>query len=102
MTAPWVDVLAKVVAGAPSLPGAKCRGRSHLFDERQPDEPADVANDRHAQAAGLCQRCPARDRCTEWVASLPASKRPSGVIAGRRPRPAGRPKAQPSTERTTP
>ena len=74
----WLGAL----LGAPSLPGAKCRGRSHLFDEAQPGE---NATQRHNQAAGLCSRCPSLAACTEWVDSLPKAKRPPGVVAGRIP-----------------
>lgn len=75
------DLLA-ALAGAPALPGARCRGRHHLFDEAGPDEPAEVVEQRHAQAVGLCQHCTALASCTQWFDSLPRTQRPSGVIAG--------------------
>lgn len=83
--APWVEVLAAVLAGAPSLPGAKCRNRPHLFDERGPDEPEDVAQQRQEQALGLCRICPALASCDAWFTELPARKRPAGIVAGRTP-----------------
>jgi hypothetical protein len=73
------------LAGAPSLPGARCRGRSHLFDAAADREPAPVVEARHNQAVGLCTRCPALTRCQEWVGGLPAKKRPAGVVAGQAP-----------------
>jgi hypothetical protein len=76
------DTLIAQLAGAPSLPGARCRGRSHLFDARADREPAPVVEQRHAQAVGLCTRCPALVRCRDWVDSLPVKKRPPGVVAG--------------------
>ncbi|WP_231384340.1 hypothetical protein [Mycobacterium sp. UM_WGJ] len=79
---PVVEVLAAVLAGAPSLPGARCRNRSHLFDERGVDEPPEVAEQRHQQAIGLCRVCPALASCQQWYADLPARKRPPGVVAG--------------------
>lgn len=82
MTAAWSE-LAGALAGAPSLPGAKCRGRAHLFDPAATSEPTEVVAQRHAQALGLCQRCPALDACTEWVSSLRPSRRPPGVVAGK-------------------
>ena len=87
------DQLIAVIAGAPALHGARCRSKSHLFDAAQPGEdPATVAA-RHAQALGLCEHCPALDRCREWFDSLKPSKRPLGVVAGRiNPGPAGRPR----------
>jgi len=97
----WVDLLEKVLAGAPSLPGAKCRGRAHLFNGAEPDENPETVAARHAQALGLClNSCPSLSRCAEWVNSLPKSKRPLGVVAGqvwengkpKSERPPGRPR----------
>lgn len=77
-----LDSLLAAIGGAPALPGAKCRHRHHLFDERGPDEPEDVAEQRHAQALGLCRLCPSLAGCQRWYADLPARHRPTGVIAG--------------------
>lgn len=76
------DLLA-ALAGVPVLPGAKCRGRAHLFDEARPDEAPDTAEQRHGHAVTLCRSCPALPSCSEWFDSLPRSKRPPGVVAGR-------------------
>jgi hypothetical protein len=83
------------LAGAPALPGAKCRGRSHLFDDATPGESDDVVAQRHLQALGLCERCPALFRCQDWFDELTPSQRPEGVVAGqvRRRRVRGRPKS---------
>jgi WhiB family redox-sensing transcriptional regulator len=55
---------------APSLPGARCRGKHRLFDEAAPGEdPATVAA-RHAQAIGLCSHCPSLTRCQTWFLGL--------------------------------
>ncbi|MEH3129156.1 MAG: WhiB family transcriptional regulator [Mycolicibacterium neoaurum] len=77
-------VLAALISATrtPALPGARCRGRAHLFDERHPDENTEVARQRQTQALGLCSRCPALDACRVWLNSLPASQQPSGVVAG--------------------
>jgi WhiB family redox-sensing transcriptional regulator len=77
------DTLIAQLAGAPALHGARCRGRSHLFDARADREPLPVAEARHAQALGLCARCPALVRCKSWLDDLPVRKRPLGVVAGR-------------------
>lgn len=77
-----LDSLLSALGGAPALPGARCRHRSHLFDERGGDEPEDVAEQRHQQALGLCKVCPALAGCSEWFDALPARKRPTGVVAG--------------------
>ncbi|MDQ1304720.1 MAG: WhiB family transcriptional regulator, redox-sensing transcriptional regulator [Actinomycetota bacterium] len=69
--------------GTPALPGARCRGRSHLFDDAAQGEPADTVEARHRQAIGLCQRCPALEQCGSWLDSLKPSQRPAGVVAGR-------------------
>jgi WhiB family redox-sensing transcriptional regulator len=75
------------LAGAPALVGARCRGKGHLFDGASPGERAEVVAARHNQAVGLCQHCPALDRCRTWVDGLPRSKRPEGVVAGKIPMP---------------
>jgi hypothetical protein len=77
-----LDDLLLSLAGAPSLPGARCRGRHHLFDPPTRNEDAPVVEARHAQALSLCGRCPALALCRAWVAELPARQRPPGVVAG--------------------
>lgn len=72
-----------LLAGAPSLPGARCRGRSHLFDASETDGPKAAAAERYAQALGLCEHCPSLEPCSDWFDSLRPSQRPEGVIAGR-------------------
>lgn len=69
---------------APALPGARCRGKHHLFDapSELDREPAETTAARHAQALQLCRGCTALASCTTWFDSLPTSKRPHGVIAG--------------------
>lgn len=75
--------LVGALAGTPSLPGAKCRGRPHLFDESGPDEDETVVAARYSQALSLCQRCPALDTCERWFLALQPRKRPTGIVAGR-------------------
>lgn len=84
------DALGMAVA----LPGARCRGRHQLFDEAQPGEDVDNANDRHSRALVLCAECPALAKCADWVDGLPKRDRPTGVVGGRviRPGSAGRPR----------
>lgn len=77
-----LDDLLLAIAGAPTLPGARCSGRHHLFDPPTGGEDLAVVEARHAQALGLCERCPALASCRQWVDELPARKRPLGVVAG--------------------
>ena len=77
------DNLMLALAGAVSLPGARCRNRSHLFDAAEPNEEPGTVAARHSQAIGLCNLCPSFQKCGEWLYSLPPSRRPSGVVAGR-------------------
>ena len=91
----WVALLEKVLTGAPALPGARCRGRTHIFDGAAPDENPDTTAARHAQALGLCRHCPSLTRCEDWYLGLPKSKRPIGVIAGRLNPQERRPPARP-------
>lgn len=74
-------LLSNVLGGAPSLPGARCRGKAHLFDEAGPNETVETTTARHHQALGLCPACPALTACTTWLDSLPPGNRPPGVIA---------------------
>lgn len=71
------------LAGTPRLPGARCRGRSWLFDPARPGETQETVAARHRQALGLCGHCPALDRCIEWFEALPKSDRPRGVVGAR-------------------
>lgn len=75
--------------GCPVLPGARCRGRSRLFDPARKGERSEIVAQRHAQAVGLCHRCPSLDACRAWLESLKPSRRPTGVVAGQviEPRP---------------
>lgn len=91
--APWVEVLAAILRGVPSLPGAACAGHPEPFDPpERGDDPHDTA-ERHAFAVSACQRCPALPACRAWFASLRPTQRPHGVTAGQvhNPRPVGRP-----------
>jgi hypothetical protein len=67
---------------APSLPGARCRGRHATFDGAEPGEEPAVVAQRHRQALALCSACLSLDRCQAWLNGLPKSKRPAGVVAG--------------------
>lgn len=79
---------------APALPGARCRGRSHLFDGPGQNEDNATVTFRHDHALRLCRGCPALHACRTWFDSLPERERPEGVVAGRLqlPRPMGRPR----------
>lgn len=82
MSAAMFATLLAALRGAPSLPGARCRGRSHLFDPPAPREDPEVVAARHAQALGLCHGCESLDPCRTWVDGLPRGRRPLGVTAG--------------------
>ena len=34
------------------------------------------------QALAICASCPALDACRDWLARIPPSQRPAGVMAG--------------------
>ncbi|MGF2946850.1 hypothetical protein [Mycobacterium sp. Lab-001] len=82
-----IRLMASMLAGAPKLSDAGCRGRFDLFDDRRGDEDAEDAAVRHQQAVQLCHACPALDACTAWTARLRGRHRPGGVIAGEVPKP---------------
>lgn len=67
----------------PQLVGARCRGKWALFDPADGDDAPQVVERLHTEAIALCHRCPALAACRSWIESLPAPKRPGGVVAGR-------------------
>jgi WhiB family redox-sensing transcriptional regulator len=93
-----LDTLLDAIGAAPVLPGARCRGRHHLFDDPSSAEDPETVNARHTQALGLCERCPSLTRCADWFNSLEPNKRPTGAVAGQinpqeqERRPSGRPR----------
>jgi hypothetical protein len=69
-----LDLLLAALAGVPALPGARGRGRHHLFDAARVGEDAEVLAARHRQALSLCARCPALQRSAVWYGGLPARR----------------------------
>ena len=69
-----VRLLGVILAGAPSLPAAGCRGRYDLFDDVPGRGPELHAQERQRLelAAALCRTCPARPACAESMCSRPA------------------------------
>ncbi|QNI06503.1 type IV toxin-antitoxin system AbiEi family antitoxin domain-containing protein [Mycobacterium kubicae] len=61
------------LSSVPRLLGALCRGKATVFDA--------LDDERTAEAAALCQLCPALVPCSAWVASLPRGSF-VGVVAG--------------------
>jgi hypothetical protein len=72
------ESLIDALAGIPSLPGALCRGRAADFDLEPGSCPEAIE-----AAIHICESCPVLTRCREYVDSLPPSRRPPGVVAGR-------------------
>ncbi|NOR00025.1 hypothetical protein HGK72_08130 [Mycolicibacterium fortuitum] len=77
-----IDGLLGALVGAPRLPGARCVGRSKLFDPIETGEDPDDALERVEAAKHICGTCPVQTDCHEWVMSLPRSRRPPGVCGG--------------------
>jgi Transcription factor WhiB len=83
-----LDALLGALAGIPKLHGARCVGRGpELFDLRDPSD-ADRAEVEERAVAICLTECEAYSQCRDWIQSLPARRRPTGVVAGvvRRPR----------------
>lgn len=76
MSAPWVELLAKILSGQPKLPEAACRDHVELFDRA-----ADGDTDSAARAVTICESCPVLAACGEWIAT--ARRPPPGVTAGK-------------------
>jgi hypothetical protein len=87
------ESLTAALAGVPKLPDAACRGMHRLFDPGERDEPAEVVAERHEAALHICASCACFADCRSWLESLPARRRPSGVVAGLVVRIGGRPAA---------
>jgi hypothetical protein len=67
----WIDLVAAILRGQPSLDGGLCRDQPALFDA-----------DGDTQAAqALCRRCPVLARCAEWASGCPTGAL-SGCVAG--------------------
>lgn len=71
MSDTWAS-LAEALTGVPKLPGARCRGRSLIWDETEDREVVEYAQNQ-------CLACPALAACREWAAT---QKRLTGVVAG--------------------
>jgi WhiB family redox-sensing transcriptional regulator len=83
---PVVDLLAAILRDTPRLQGARCRTHPEVFDATHPIGRGACSTRHHvdarAAAVAVCQRCPALPACRAWLESLPASQRPSGIVAG--------------------
>ena len=77
--------LAAALSAPPTLDGAACIGRWSLFDPQHDHEPAADTTRRHRTALRICQACPVLAACHRWAATLPATHRPAGVLAGTPP-----------------
>jgi hypothetical protein len=76
---PLVTLAAEVLHGVPLLPRAACRAYPPaLFDGTTPD---DVT-----AAIRICHGCRDIRACREWIAIVPQSRRPFGVVAGKQRR----------------
>lgn len=69
--------------GIPHLPDAQCVGLWAAFDPPEQGEQPEETEYRYKTALNVCARCPALSRCSDWLDSLPRSRRPHGVVAGR-------------------
>lgn len=76
-----IELLSKTLWESPHLPGAACVGHAELFDAAAQDEAAIHSRARHDAALELCQACPARAPCEQWI----ESRHPTwvtGIVAG--------------------
>jgi hypothetical protein len=69
-----------------ALPGARCRGKQHLYAGPAPGENPATADARHKQALTLCARCPAIERCPRWHPPGIAAPKIPGRSLGRSPK----------------
>ncbi|MDV6291498.1 WhiB family transcriptional regulator [Rhodococcus aetherivorans] len=64
----------------PRLVGARCAGRSPLWDEELPDETPEARSARLAYAARICSGCPVLSACRTAAVE---QDHPAGMWAGR-------------------
>ncbi len=98
----WLTLLERILDRVPKLDGAACARPGvdpRLFDPAGPNEPPAAVAARHTAAQSICAGCPALDDCAAWLDTFP-KRPPRGVVAGRRPRIAGRPATDATTDRT--
>jgi hypothetical protein len=74
-----LDELIGSLMGIPALPGARCKGRSDIWESDCPELVEYAINQ--------CRTCPSLQPCRQFVESLPRRQQPSGVTGGvcRRP-----------------
>ena len=63
------------MSDVPRLPGAACAGASPAWDGGSAEQTS-------LAVEGCLQYCPCLGDCRRWLDSLPADRRPSGVVAG--------------------
>ncbi|MCZ0727958.1 hypothetical protein [Mycolicibacterium iranicum] len=104
------DTMRALLAGIPALPGARCKGRSALYERTAGEHRAagrtttEELADARREALRLCETCPALHPCRQYLQGLPIAQRPRGVIAGQVITSTGRPRSTThlTTTRTRP
>lgn len=83
------DTMRALLAGAPDLDGARCKGRADLYQRTTGEDRAagratagELDAARRAALRLCLDGCPALDACRAWVGALPIAHRPRGVVAG--------------------
>ncbi|WP_193043167.1 hypothetical protein [Mycolicibacterium baixiangningiae] len=82
------DTTRALLGAIPALPGARCKGRSALYERTVGEHrmtgrlTKTEVDDARREALRLCGACEAQTRCRAWLTALPAARRPAGVIAG--------------------
>lgn len=83
------DTTRALLAGIPALPGARCKGRSALYERTVAEHQMTgrltktEVDEARREALRLCNNgCPALEPCRAWLDGLPAARRPTGVVAG--------------------
>lgn len=70
-----------IVAEAPPLPGALCRGHDPFWDLDVDGETRQERDERHTAARYVCSRCPEMKPCRAWGEQAPRAR--YGVWGGR-------------------
>jgi hypothetical protein len=84
----WVELLREILWQTEKLADPACQGRHVLFDPAEPGEHYHDVEYRRGAAVRVCEtQCSTSTfkECERWFLSLPRSRRPAGVCAGRLP-----------------
>ncbi|BCP02035.1 hypothetical protein MINTM018_48040 [Mycobacterium intracellulare] len=79
--------MTELVGEIPDLRGARCKGMAQLYEQtiatnRDGGPTREETDAARETALRICAACPSLAPCRAYIAALPKSRRPLGVVAG--------------------